>query len=192
MSVLKILQYGHPLLREKAKDITKVSSREKDLFAAMGETMYAANGIGLAGPQVGVMERIFVLDVDQERSDDPKKSVASRRLQVFINPEITWESAEDSPYEEGCLSIPALHREIYRPAAIKIAARDENYEPFEIEADELLARVIQHELDHLNGILFVDHLSRINRALVGGELNRIKQSTLKELPTLPKDYPIYL
>jgi len=192
MPLLKILQYGHPLLREKALDVKKVGPREKELFAAMADTMYAANGIGLAGPQVGVMERIFVLDIDQERSDNPEEESESRRLQVFINPEIIWESAEDSPFEEGCLSIPDIHKEIYRPSQIKVVARDENFEPFEVAADELFARVIQHELDHLNGILFVDHLSRLNRALVGGDLNRIKQSTNQELPGLPQNYPIYV
>jgi peptide deformylase len=141
------------------------------------------------------MERIFVLDVDQERSDDPETEAETRRLQVFINPEIIWESAEDAPYEEGCLSIPEIHREIYRPKEIKIVARDENFELFETKANELFARVIQHELDHLNGVLFIDHLSRLNRALIGGELNRIKQSTHQELPQLPADhtgYPVYL
>ncbi len=126
----------------------------------MAETMYGANGIGLAGTQVGVMERIFVLDVDQERSDDLERELDSRRLQVFINPEITWESEEDESFEEGCLSIPAVQRDIYRPVKITLHARDENFEPFEVDADKLLARVIQHELDHLNGILFVDHLSK--------------------------------
>ncbi len=191
MSLLKILQYGHPLLREKSFDLKRVGSREKELFAAMGETMYAANGIGLAGPQVGVMERIFVLDIDQ-RNESPKEAQETRNLQVFINPEIVWESEEDEPYEEGCLSIPQIHKDIYRPAAIRVVARDENFEEFELEADDLLARVIQHELDHLNGVLFIDHLSRINRALLGGELNRIKQATQKELGSLPDEYPVYV
>ena len=195
MSLLKILHYGHPLLREKAHDVKSVGRREKEIFEAMADTMYAANGIGLAGPQVGIMERIFVLDVDQVRSSDPELSRASRRLQVFINPEIVWESADDSAYEEGCLSIPDLHREIYRPESIRVVARDENFEPFEVKADELFARVIQHENDHLNGVLFVDHLSRVSRALIAGELNRIKKSTQDELPSLPKDasgYPVRL
>lgn len=195
MSRLKILQYGHPLLFEKAADIKKVGNRERDLIAAMGETMYDAHGIGLAGPQVGVMERIFVVDVDHERSDDPKADFDSRRLQVFINPEIVWESEDDEPFEEGCLSIPNLQREIYRPSVIKVVARDENFEPFEVEADELLARVIQHENDHLNGVLFIDHLNKLSRAMIAGELSRIKKATMAELPSLPEnpaDYPVTL
>lgn len=189
---MKILQYGHPLLHEKAMDVKSIGSRERELFAAMGETMYAANGIGLAGTQVGVMERIFVLDVDQERSDDPEHEIESRRLQIFVNPEITWESEEDEAFEEGCLSIPAVQRDIYRPVKVIISARDENFEPFEVEADKLMARVIQHELDHLNGILFVDHLSRMSRAFVAGELNRIKIATQEDLDAVTEQYPVYI
>ena len=195
MALLKILQYGHPLLFEKAVDVKQVGSREKALIKAMGETMYAANGIGLAGPQVGVMERIFVMDVDPGRYNDPEVERDCRRLQVFINPEIVWESDADEPYREGCLSIPDLQKEIYRPSAIKVVARDQDFEPFEIEADALLARVIQHEYDHLNGVLLIDHLNRFGRTLVAGDLNRIKKKTQAELPDLPKDasgYPIEL
>lgn len=192
MSLLKILKYGHPLLREKALDIKQVGAGEKELFAAMGETMYNAAGIGLAATQVGVMQRIFVLDIDQERSDDPGDEIGSRRLQIFINPEIIWESEEDSPLDEGCLSIPSVNREIFRPSKIKIHARDENFESFEMEMDGLLARVFQHELDHLNGILFIDHLSRMSRALAAGDLNRIKIATQAELAEVEEKYPVYV
>lgn len=194
MSILKILQYGHPLLRQKARDVKKVTSREREIIQAMGETMYHAQGVGLAGPQVGLMDRIFVLDVDQNRDEDTDAEILeSRRLQVFINPEIVWESDDDSPFEEGCLSIPSLNREIYRPTEVKVVARDENFEEFEVDADEFLARVIQHELDHLDGVLFIDHLNRINRALVGGELNRIKKTTQSELAASPNEqYPLYI
>lgn len=191
MSLLKILQYGHPLLRKKALDVKRVGQRENDLIEAMAETMYAARGIGLAATQVGVMERLFVADVDQREEDEYGEP--ARRLQVFINPEIIWESEEDEPFEEGCLSIPDVQREIYRPSVIKVHALDENFEPFELEADELLARVIQHELDHLNGVLFVDHLSQLKRALVAGELNRLKSATLAELDeSNESEYPVYL
>lgn len=190
MSKLKILQYGHPLLRQKAMEIKKVGTREKELFAAMGETMYAANGIGLAATQVGVMERLFVLDVDQERDKKGDPDLASRNLQIFINPEIVWESEDDMPFEEGCLSIPDVQRDIYRPSAITIRALDENFEPFELEADELLARVIQHELDHLDGVLFVDRLSQFKRAMIAGELNKIKSETQRELDAFTETYPV--
>lgn len=193
MSLLKIIQYGHPLLREKAKDIKQVGSREKELIRLMGETMYDARGIGLAAPQVGVMERLFVLDVDQgRRKDSNGKELERGRLQVFINPEIVWESEEDEPYDEGCLSITGIDGEVFRPSQIKVVARDENFELFEVEADELFARVIQHENDHLNGVLFVDHLKLARRTRIAGALNKLKKATLEELPSLSGEYPILI
>jgi peptide deformylase len=170
MPLLKILQYGHPLLREKARELKTVGSREKDLFAAMAETMYAAHGIGL--------------------DDDDEQGTGG--LQVFVNPEIIWESEQDEPFEEGCLSIPGVQKDVYRPEAITVHAYDENFEPFELQADGLLARVIQHELDHLNGIMFVDRLSQLKRALVAGELNKIKSATRAELEQLEEEYPVVL
>jgi len=188
MALLKILHYGHPLLREKAFDLKGVGRRERELIAAMAETMYAARGIGLAATQVGVLERLFIVDVDQE-DGDPN----SRRLQVFINPEIVWESEEDAPFEEGCLSIPGINGEVYRPKRVKVQARDENFEPFELEADELLARVIQHENDHLNGILFVDRLPLLKRGEIAGDLHRLKRATLEEIAALQGVvYPVTL
>ena len=189
---LKIIKYGHPLLREKAHDVKRVGTRERELIAAMAETMYGAHGIGLAATQVGVMERLFVVDVDQDRDEDNEDADETRRLQVFINPEIVAESEEDEPFKEGCLSIPGLDGEVYRPSRIKVVARDENFEPFEVEADTLLARVIQHEHDHLNGVLFVDRLPLLKRPLVAGALGKIKKETLAELPTLAGEYPIWL
>jgi peptide deformylase len=188
MARLKIINYGHPLLREKAMDIKKVGSRERALIAAMAETMYAARGIGLAANQVGVLERIFVVDVDQDR-DAPNETL-TRRLRVFINPEIIEESQEDEPFTEGCLSIPGIEGEVYRPKAIRIAARDENFEPFVADADQLLARVIQHELDHLNGVLFVDRLPALKRRLLAGKLGRMRRESLAEFETLGPVYPI--
>lgn len=193
MGLLKIIQYGHPILREKALDIKQVGSREKELIRLMGETMYHARGIGLAAPQVGVRERLFVLDVDQGRRKDAQgKELERGNLQVFINPEIVWESEEDEPFDEGCLSIEGVEGEVFRPSRIKVVARDENFEPFEVEADELLARVIQHEYDHLNGVLFVDHLKLLKRTKIAGALNKLKKATMEELPNLPPDYPIQI
>ncbi|MBX7245286.1 MAG: peptide deformylase [Candidatus Sumerlaeaceae bacterium] len=190
MSLLKIIKYGHPILREKALEIKSLGSREQDLIDSMIETMYANHGLGLAANQVGVLQRIFVLDVDQDR--EAEDEVATRAPRVFINPEITWESAEDEPFKEGCLSIPGVENEVFRPSQVKVSARDENFEPFEVEADELLARVIQHELDHLNGVLYVDRLSLLKRKLLGGKLNKIKSATMEELPSLPDSYPILI
>jgi len=193
MSLLKIIKYGHPLLKDKARDVKGIGPREKELIAAMGDTMYRAHGIGLAATQVGVMERIFVVDIDQDReAEEEDGDISSRKLQVFVNPEITWESEEDEPFKEGCLSIPGVEAEVYRPSRIRIHARDENFEPVEIEATELLARVIQHEQDHLNGILFVDRLPLLKRPGIAGQLNRIKKETHEELPTLTGEYPVWL
>lgn len=188
MARLKILHYGHPLLREKAFDVAGVGRRERELIEAMAETMYEARGIGLAATQVGVLQRLFLVDIDRD-----EEVPGSGRLQVFINPEIVWESAEDAPFEEGCLSIPGVQAEVYRPKRIKVVARDEHFEPFEIEADDLLARVIQHEKDHLDGVLFVDRLAQAKRAALAGDLNKIKRSTLEELASLVgAEYPIVL
>jgi peptide deformylase len=181
MARLKILHYGHPLLREKAQEIRQVGREERELIEAMAETMYEGRGIGLAATQVGVMKRLFVVDVDQ---DEGKPE--SRRLRVFINPEIVWESEEDAPFEEGCLSLPGVYGEVYRPTRVRIVARDEHFEPFELEADEMLARVIQHENDHLDGVLFVDRLALLKRRDVAGELNRLKLATLEELQALER------
>jgi peptide deformylase len=190
LPILKILKYGHPLLRETCGEVRKFGARERDLVAAMTETMYAARGIGLAAPQVGVMERLFLVDVDQDRDSENPES--TRLLRVVFNPEIIWESEEDEPYNEGCLSIPGIEGEVYRPSRIKIVGRDENFEPVEIEADKLLARVIQHETDHLNGILFVDKLPLLKRSMLGRELGRMKRETLDEPPRPRDSYPVVL
>lgn len=192
MALLKIIKYGHPLLKEKASEVRGVGTREKELIAAMAETMYAAHGIGLAATQVGVMDRLFVVDIDQDREAEEEGEAPIRKLRVFINPEITWESDEDEPFKEGCLSIPGLEAEVYRPSRIHVSARNENFEPYTVEADELLARVIQHEQDHLDGTLFVDRLSLLKRPRVAGQLNRIKKETIEELPNLGSEYPIWL
>lgn len=188
MSLLKIIRYGHPLLREKAFDVKRFGSRERELIAAMAETMYRAHGIGLAAPQVGVLERLFVVDVDQD--NDAEDPIATRNLRVFVNPEIVFESDDDEPFKEGCLSIPEVEGEVYRPSRIRIVARDATFEPFELDADELLARVVQHENDHLNGILFVDKLAQLKRSLLGGQLGRLKKDSLAELSGLPDAYPL--
>lgn len=194
MALLKILKYGHPLLREKAMELKGVGARERDLIAAMAETMYAARGIGLASTQVGVMERLFVADVEQCSDDEEgeRRRGNDRLLRVFINPEIIAESEEDEPFNEGCLSIPGVEGDVYRPVRLRVAARDENFEPFEEDLDGLLARVFQHELDHLNGVLFVDKLPMLKRSLVAGPLNRIKRETQEELPETGDEYPIRL
>jgi peptide deformylase len=184
----RILHYEHPLLREKARDVRGVGRRERELIAAMAETMYAAPGCGLAATQVGLLERIFVADIDYDR-DDPS---VERSLRVYINPEIVWESDEDESLREGCLSLPGLEAEVFRPERIRVVARDENFEEFTVDADGLLARVIQHENDHLQGIMFVDRLPLLKRKLLSVKLNKMNRDTESSMPPPGTTYPVII
>ena len=150
MSILKIIEYGNPILREKSKEVNKISKKVKNLIADMLDTMYAANGVGLAAPQVGELLRIFVIDVS-----DPNGPI---NPQVFINPKIIKKTGAINSYE-GCLSFPKAYTNVRRYKNIMVKALDMNGRPFIKEAHEgeLLARAIQHEFDHLDGKLFIDH-----------------------------------
>ncbi len=173
---LEILIYGHPTLKGISAPLTSMTPDLRKLVDDMAETMYNyKGGIGLAAPQVGELRRVVVLDVEQVLTrNEPKPS---RRLQVFINPEILWQSEEDNPFIEGCLSIPGVEGEIYRPLCIGLRFRNEDFKECEIEAEGYLARVLQHEVDHLNGVLFVDRLKFTQRALIAGKLNRLRRQT---------------
>ena len=142
--MIRIYKLGEEVLREKAVPIGKVTDEIKTLIGDMFEAMIDANGVGLAAPQVGKKLRLFVAVAD----DDVKR--------VFINPQIVSTSEEVGDYEEGCLSIPGVYETIRRPVRVTVQALDENGKPFTLEADGLLARIIQHETDHLDGILFID------------------------------------
>lgn len=161
--ILPIHTVGRDILRADAKTIEHNSEALQALIQDMFETMDNANGIGLAAPQVGHDLRLFVVDLSpvSEREHHP---TAGRM--VFINPEIVWESEEETAFEEGCLSIPGLVAEVIRPVRVKMAYLDEHFAPHEIEADEMLSRVIQHEYDHLEGILFIDHLSAFKKRML--------------------------
>lgn len=163
MALLNILRYPDPRLHKIAAPVTVFDERIKKLVADMAETMYAAPGVGLAATQVDVHEQVVVIDV----SDDGKN------LQVFINPEITWASEDKRVYDEGCLSVPGIYDGVERPARVKVRAFDADGKAFELEADELLAVCIQHEMDHLKGKVFVEYLSPLKR-------NRIKTKLQKE------------
>ncbi len=141
---MRITKLGEEILREKAAPVTEINDEIRALTAEMFDAMLEANGVGLAGPQAGHKLRLFVALAD----DDVRR--------VFINPQIIATSAETSDYEEGCLSIPQVYESITRPAKVTVQAFDENGKPFTLEADGLLARIIQHEYDHLEGILFID------------------------------------
>jgi len=148
------------ILRAQCAVIPDIDGGIRDFSRAMIETMHLGNGIGLAAPQVGELSRLFVVHV---QGDKPR---------VFINPEIIGTSLDMSTYEEGCLSIPGLYYDLNRPAEITIQAWDENGKPFTLDAEGLLARVIQHEYDHLKGTLFIDHLSEKQRSRLLTVYNR--------------------
>ena len=148
---LKIHTLGNSVLRKPAKRISKVDASIRDLIKKMLHSMYSAKGIGLAAPQVGVHKQLLVIDLDIENSSTPPI--------ILINPEITEFSASIETYEEGCLSIPGVYLNVIRPSSIKVNFRDEMGRPKKLNTDGLLARCIQHEMDHLNGVLFVDRVS---------------------------------
>jgi peptide deformylase len=163
MSKLNILRYPDARLHKIAKPVTVFDDRLKTLIADMAETMYDAPGVGLAATQVDVHERLVVIDVSEE----------GNQLIAFINPEIIWSSEEKRVYDEGCLSVPGIYDGVERPSEVKVRALDANGQPFEMHCKDLLAVCIQHEIDHLNGKVFVEYLSPLKR-------NRIKTKLQKE------------
>ncbi|MGD9507135.1 MAG: peptide deformylase [Geminicoccaceae bacterium] len=166
MALLEILQAPHPVLKTKAAPVAEVDDRLRQLAADMFETMYKAPGIGLAAPQVGVSERLVVMDVAEDEE---------RRPMVLVNPEIVWKSGERGTAEEGCLSLPGQFADVTRPRAVKVRFRDEQGEERELEAEGLLARCLQHEIDHLDGVLFVDHLSALKRNMIMRKLIKTRR-----------------
>jgi peptide deformylase len=155
MTVREIIKLSDKRLRLVSEPVKRVDAGLRKLVEDMFETLYAAPGIGLAGIQVGVAKRVIIMDLSKK--DD------TRKPEVFINPEITWASEEKSRYEEGCLSIPEYYEEVERPAVVKVKYLDLEGKPREVEATGLLATCLQHEIDHLNGILFIDHISKLKR-----------------------------
>ena len=162
MAVLSILHYPDQRLHTIAKPVAAVDARIVQIVADMGETMYEASGIGLAATQVDIHERIIVIDVSEDRNE----------LMVFINPELTWASAEKKSWREGCLSVPEFFDEVERPERIKIKALTQAGKPFELEADGLLAVCLQHEMDHLQGKVFVEYLSPLKRSRISLKLKK--------------------
>jgi len=159
VAVRKIVVLGHPILRKKAEEITEINGELQGLIDDMVETMYAAKGLGLAANQVAVAKRLFVLDLSQREDQKAPKGVL-----VFINPKIA--EAEGEIYEEeGCLSIPGYSAKVQRKARVLVKALDREGNPFEMELEDLGARAIQHELDHLNGVLYIDYLSPLKQKL---------------------------
>jgi peptide deformylase len=155
MALRKILILPDKRLRQVAEPVKKIDAGIRTLVEDMFETMYAAPGIGLAATQIGIKKRVFTIDL--AKKEEPKNP------RVFINPEIVWSSDETAIYEEGCLSIPETYNDVERPAQVKVKYLDLEGALHEVEANGLLATCLQHEIDHLNGILFIDHLSKLKR-----------------------------
>jgi len=155
MAVREILVVPNPVLKQVSEPAAAVDDALRALMDDMLETMYAAPGVGLAAIQVGVPKRVIVMDLARDGED--------RQPRYFVNPEIVWASEDTAPYEEGCLSVPDYFDEVERPAKVRLRYLDYEGQAVEEEAEGLYAVCIQHEMDHLNGVLFIDHLSRLKR-----------------------------
>ncbi|MBP6311036.1 MAG: peptide deformylase [Flavobacteriales bacterium] len=177
--ILPIRAYGDPVLKKMTQDIEPDHPGLKQLIADMFETMYAANGVGLAAPQVGLGIRMFIVDASPFAEDEDGNPTDEAKLKdfkkVFINPYIVEEEGEQWPFEEGCLSIPNIREEVLREPRIVLQYQDENFKEHEVEFDGMAARVIQHEHDHLDGILFTDRLKPLRRRLLNGKLRDISR-----------------
>ncbi|HEX4569101.1 MAG TPA: peptide deformylase [Dongiaceae bacterium] len=168
MAKLDIIIAPDPRLKVKCRPVAKVDAKVARLMDDMLETMYAAPGIGLAAPQVGVAQRVIVLDVAREDEKPAPLRMA--------NPELVWVSDEDTTYNEGCLSLPEHYADVVRPKAIRVRYLDHQNEIRELEAEGLLATCIQHEMDHLDGILFVDHITALKRNIILRKLLKAKKT----------------
>lgn len=180
MAVRQIIEVPDKRLKTISKPVQAVSDATRALMDDMLETMYAANGIGLAAIQVGVAERVIVMDIrgqsdtEEDAEEDANDAdLAEEGPRFFVNPEIVWVSDEMNNYQEGCLSVPGFYDDVERPAQCRVAFLDYDGTAREIACDGLLATCIQHEMDHLNGIVFLDHLSRLKRQMV---LKKIRKS----------------
>jgi len=178
--VLPIYTFGHDKLREETEPVDSNSDELQELIDDMIDTMYAASGIGLAAPQVGRTERLFVIDVTPMANDlNGSGDEIPEQPMVFINPEIVAESDAVCDFEEGCLSIPDVVETVTRPESITIRYRDRDFEEQEIDIGNMLARVIQHEFDHLFGVLFVDHLGSFRKRMVRRSLKKIAEGDIE-------------
>lgn len=168
MSLLTIIEVPDKRLKIKSSPVKKIDEKIKQLLEDMVETMRAADGLGLAAPQVGINKRIVVIDVNRhiEGKDEPI---------CMVNPEIIWSSEETNYYKEGCLSLPDQYAEVERPAEVKVKYLNENGDELEAHAKGLFATVVQHELDHLDGIVFVDHISRVKRNMLLRKLSKLQK-----------------
>lgn len=182
MSVLPIVTYNDPILRKKAEPVQENSDQLQSLIDDMFDTMYNSSGVGLAAPQIGKLERVFVADIDVMVEEDEEEETPGPL--VFINPVIVDKSGEKIKMEEGCLSIPEVRDEVPRSEKITVNYLDRDFNPQTLNADGWLSRVIQHETDHLNGVLFIDYLSAFRKRIHKSLLSKIDEGSQKT------DYPL--
>lgn len=173
MAKLKVYEYPHSVLKKKAAKVEKVDNDLRRLLDDMLETMYDAVGVGLAAPQVGESIRALVIDYEQEEDDNGKRISGNPRY--FVNPEIIWHSDEKVCGEEGCLSVPGQRAEVERFEKIRVRYLDYDGKEQEILADDFLAIVLQHEMDHLDGILYIDRISRLKRNMLLKKLSKYRE-----------------
>jgi peptide deformylase len=173
MALLPILAAPHPLLKTISTPVETVDDALRALIADMFETMYDAPGIGLAAVQIGVPKRLLVIDL-QEKDEETDENI--REPRVFINPEVLEESGELAVYNEGCLSVPEQYADVARPAVIKARWMDEHGKQHEEVLDGLIATCLQHEMDHLEGVLFIDHLSKLKRDILLKKLTKMRKA----------------
>lgn len=181
--ILPIVAYGDPVLKKRAKEIDKDYPKLTQLIENMYETMYGAYGVGLAAPQVGLPIRLFLVDTepfseDEDLTDEERAQMKDFK-KTFINAQIIEEEGDEWAFNEGCLSIPDVREDVFRQPKIKIQYQDENFETHVEEYDGLIARVIQHEYDHIEGVLFTDKLSSFKKRLIKGKLTNISKGKIK-------------
>lgn len=172
MAILPIIWAPDPVLKTKCKPVEAVDDDIRRLIDDMLVTMYAAPGVGLAAPQVGVAKRLIVIDV-AGKDEDPQPL-------ALVNPEIVWQSEDTQVYEEGCLSLPEMYADVERPARVKVRYLDRNGARQEIEGEGLLAVCLQHEIDHIDGVLFVDHISALKRNMIMKKMVKAKKQRSRE------------
>ena len=182
--ILPIVAYGDPVLKKKAVEIDKDYPKLEALIANMYETMYGASGVGLAAPQIGLAIRIFLVDAspfaeDEDLTEDEKAQLKDFK-KTFINPVILEEEGDEWVFNEGCLSIPDVREDVFRQPKIKIQYQDEDFNTNVEEYDGLIARIIQHEYDHIEGVLFTDKLSSFKKRLLKGKLQNISKGKIRD------------
>jgi len=183
---MKIITLPDPILKKKCTPVTTIDNKIKKILDDMLKTMYQAPGIGLAAPQVGIDKRLIVMDVSprpglkryQEENNEEKQEFKPNPIQM-INPEITWVSEKKEKDQEGCLSIPLIMADVIRPESCKVKYLNKNGESKELHAKGLLSRCIQHEIDHINGVLFIDHLSKTKKDMVLRKMKKQQKESNK-------------